>query len=308
MVHIEVGHLLKNHTILYMFIHLYLFYIFYGKDVHDNFKKVIDMKFVRKYIAFLPIYIGIVLVIQVIQPNPVFGYGWGYKKNDEHKAPEVGKYGEILSKSNGIYMDTSGEKDVYITFDNGYEQGYTEQVLNVLRKHNVPATFFVTGHYAKREPDLLKRMVNEGHIIGNHSYHHPDFTTMSKSAIKKELDLVEEIVAKHTDQKEMTYLRPPRGTFNEQTLQWAEELGYVHVFWSLAFKDWDVNNQKGWQYAFDQITTQIHPGAILLLHSVSSDNAEALDKVIVYLKEQGYTFKSLDDLILKQILPPDFIY
>ena len=266
------------------------------------------MRFVRKYFTFLPIYIGIILMIQLFQPSIVSGYGWGYKKNDENKPPEIGKYSEILSNSNGIYMDSTGNKDIYITFDNGYEQGFTEQVLNVLRKHNVPATFFITGHYAESEPDLLKRMVDEGHIIGNHSYHHPDFTTMSKSEIKKELDLVEEIVAKHTTQKEMTYLRPPRGTFDEQTLKWAEDLGYVHVFWSLAFKDWEVNNQKGWQYAYDQITTQIHPGAILLLHSVSSDNAEAIDKVIVYLKKQGYTFKSLDQLMLKQLLPSDFIY
>src|SRR5690625_1818887 len=266
------------------------------------------MRFERRHFVFLSIYLGIVLIFQPLQPDVVFGYGWGYKKNYDNKAPDVGIYGDILNNSNGIYMDPSGEKDIYITFDNGYEQGYTEQVLDVLKKHDVPATFFVTGHYAEKESDLLKRMVDEGHIIGNHSFHHPDFTTMSKSEIKQELDLVEEIVTTHTSQKEMIYLRPPRGTFNEQTLQWAEELGYIHVFWSLAFKDWDVSNQKGWQYAFDQITAQIHPGAILLLHSVSSDNAEALDKVIVYLKEQGYTFKSLDDLILKQILPPGFIY
>src|SRR5690625_124206 len=108
--------------------------------------KLIKMRFVCKYFTFLPLYIGIILMIQLLQPRIVSGYGWGYKKNDENKPPEIGKYSEILSNSNGIYMDSTGNKDIYITFDNGYEQGFTEQVLNVLRKHNVPATFFITRH------------------------------------------------------------------------------------------------------------------------------------------------------------------
>src|SRR5690625_4318063 len=123
---------------------------------------------------------------------------------------------------------------------------------------------------------------------------------MSKKEVEQELIKLEEEFAAITDQKEMKYLRPPRGTFDKNTLKWADELGYIHVFWSLAFKDWEVNKQKGWRYAYDQIMNQIHPGAILLLHAVSSDNAEALKKVIVELKEEGYEFKSLDDLLLKQ--------
>src|SRR5699024_2072456 len=137
-----------------------------------------------------------------------------------------------------IYLDDSGDKHIYLTFDNGYEQGFTEQVLDVLEEEDVPATFFVTGHYVKTAPELIKRMVDDGHIIGNHSNSHPDFTIMSQRAVEQELVTLEKAVADISDQKEMVYVRPPRGTFNDKTLKWATDLGYIHVFWSLAFKDW----------------------------------------------------------------------
>ncbi|CDQ42071.1 MULTISPECIES: delta-lactam-biosynthetic de-N-acetylase [Virgibacillus] len=232
------------------------------------------------------------------------GYGWGYSKNSNHELPDIGKYKGMLDKYNAYYADDSGAKNIYLTFDNGYEQGYTDNILNVLKKHDVPATFFVTGHYVDSKPDLVKRMVDEGHIVGNHSYHHPDFSIMDKDAIKEELETLEDAVAEVSDQKEIKYLRPPRGMFNENTLKWSKELGYIHIFWSLAFIDWETNKQKGWKYAYDQIMDQIHPGAIMLLHTVSSDNAEALDHIINKLKKQGYSFKSLDDLVLKDQLPP----
>lgn len=231
------------------------------------------------------------------------GYGWGYKKNSDHEIPDIGKYAEMLKRYGAYYADYSGEKVIYVTFDNGYEQGHTAQILDTLKENTVPATFFVTGHYVDSEPGLVKRMVDEGHIIGNHSYHHPDFSVLSKAAVQKELETLEEAVATISAQKELKYLRPPRGIFNEQTLKWSNELGYIHVFWSLAFNDWQINKQKGWQYAFDQIMAQIHPGAIVLLHTVSSDNAEALPHVIKALKEQGYQFKSLDDLVMQDMLP-----
>ncbi|PAV28110.1 delta-lactam-biosynthetic de-N-acetylase [Virgibacillus profundi] len=231
------------------------------------------------------------------------GYGWGYKKNADHQIPDVGKYREILDTYGAYYADFSGEKNIYLTFDNGYEQGYTADILDVLKKEGVPATFFVTGHYVDSEPDLVRRMADEGHIIGNHSYHHPDFSILSKDAMQKELETLEEAVAEVSSQKEMKYLRPPRGIFNEQTLKWANDLGLIHIFWSLAFIDWETSKQKGWEYAFDQIMAQVHPGAIVLLHTVSEDNAKALQNLITELKKQGYSFKSLDDLVLKDTLP-----
>lgn len=234
------------------------------------------------------------------------GYGWGFKKSTNHEIPEIGKYKQMLDKYGSYYVDDSDDKVVYLTFDNGYEEGYTTKILDTLKEENVPATFFVTGHYVESKPELVKRMVKEGHIIGNHSYHHPDFSVVSKKTMKKELETLESAVAEITDQDQMKYLRPPRGMFNEETLEWANELGYIHVFWSLAFSDWNTDKQKGGTYAYDQVMNQIHPGAIILLHAVSSDNAEALPKIINGLKEKGYTFKSLDDLIFKDMLQ-DFL-
>src|SRR5699024_10765273 len=127
------------------------------------------------------------------------------------------------------YADASDEKNIYLTFDNGYEQGYTDDILDVLKKHDVPATFFVTGQYVESEPDLVKRMADDGHIIGNHTYHHPDLTNISKDSMQEELESLEEAVAKVSDQKEMKYLRPPKGTFNKETLTWANDLGYIDI-------------------------------------------------------------------------------
>ncbi|HLS61166.1 MAG TPA: delta-lactam-biosynthetic de-N-acetylase [Virgibacillus sp.] len=251
--------------------------------------------------SWMIIFLFISMSYEQIQASS--GFGWGYKKNANHEVPEVGKYKALLEKYGAYYVDHSGEKNVYLTFDNGYEQGYTDNVLTVLEKQSVPATFFVTGHYVKSEPDLVKKMVDNGHMIGNHSYHHPDFTTISQRSMKEELESLEAAVADVSDQKELKFMRPPKGTFNEETLKWSNELGYTHVFWSLAFSDWNTDKQKGGQYAFDQVIKQIHPGAIILLHTVSEDNAEALEDIIVELKEQGYHFKSLDDLILQDQLP-----
>lgn len=234
--------------------------------------------------------------------SPV-SYGWGFVKSKDGSIPEVGKYQQLLDEYHGYYLDGSGEKTVYITFDNGYEQGYTGDILDVLKKHEVPAAFFITGHYVSSAPDLVKRMVDEGHIVGNHSYHHPDLTKVSKEKMQQELEMLEDAVADLTDQDDMHYLRAPRGTFSARSLKWSEELGYTNVFWSLAYADWKTGEQKGWQHAYDQVMAQMHPGAVVLLHSVSEDNAVALEKLIIELKKQGYTFRTLDDLVKQDILP-----
>jgi|SRR5699024_11185395 len=253
--------------------------------------------------------ITVLLIFSFIFVNAtvVHGYGWGFKPTSDEKRPDIGKYEQVIQDYLAFYVEFTEEKNIYLTFDNGYEQGYTSSILSVLKKHEVPATFFVTGHYVESEPELVQQMVKEGHIVGNHSYNHPDFTTMNKQSIQKELELLEQAVAKVTDQKEMVYVRPPRGTFNENTLKWIEELDYIHVFWSVAFKDWEVNKQQGWKYAYDQMMKQIHPGAIILLHTVSEDNAQALEKAIVDLKKRGYEFKSLDDLMIKHFVGNQFL-
>lgn len=257
----------------------------------------------RKFMAHVSIILILLTFFISSHPVQASNFGWGYKKNPDHKVPDIGKYQTLLDQYGAYYADQSGGKNIYLTFDNGYEQGYTSDILAVLKKHQVPATFFITGHYVETAPALVKQMVEEGHIIGNHSYHHPDFTVMSKQSIQEELETLEKAVAAISEQKELKYLRPPRGVFNEQTLQWSNELGYIHIFWSLAFNDWQTDKQKGAQYAYDQIMKQIHPGAIVLLHAVSSDNAEALEKVIIELKKQGYAFKSLDEFVMRDMIP-----
>lgn len=221
---------------------------------------------------------------------------WGLKRASHEQQAEAGpQLDHLLQKYGGFYKGDPKSKMLYLTFDNGYENGYTAKVLDVLKKEKVPATFFVTGHYLQSAPDLVKRMVKEGHIVGNHSWYHPDLTTNSDADIRQELDTVRDRTKELTGQKEMKYVRPPRGVLSERTVKVAKDLGYTHVMWSLAFVDWNVNQQKGWQYSYNNIMKQVHPGAVILLHTVSKDNADALEKVIKDLKKKGYRFQSLDD-------------
>lgn len=226
---------------------------------------------------------------------------WGFSKSKNHQPADAGQeLNNLLQQYDAFYLGNTKEKTIYLTFDNGYENGYTPHVLDVLKKQNVKAAFFVTGHFVKDQPELIKRMAKEGHIIGNHSYHHPDLTTKTSRVIQEELESVDEEVYKITGEKDNLYLRPPRGVFSERVLEEAKKLGYQTVFWSVAFVDWKINAQKGWRYAYDNMMKQAHPGAIYLLHTVSKDNAEALDQAITDLKKEGYTFKSLDDLMFEK--------
>ena len=222
---------------------------------------------------------------------------WGLKKSTNGVPAEAGKaWDDLLAKHGAFYKADPSKKEIYLTFDNGYENGYTAQILDVLKKEKVPATFFVTGHYLETAPDLVKRMATEGHIVGNHSWSHPDLTKSSDEQIVEELEKVRKKAEELTGNKTMKYVRPPRGVFSDRTLAIAKQQGYTHAFWSLAYVDWNTDQQKGAQYAYDNIMKQMHPGAVILLHTVSKDNADALERVIQDVKKEGYTFKSLDDL------------
>lgn len=219
--------------------------------------------------------------------------GWGLKKN-KNAPPDVPDYLiELLDKYGAIYKSNE-EKTLYLTFDEGYENGYTEKILDILKENKVPAAFFVTGPYIKKEADLIKRMTEEGHIVGNHTVNHPSMPDIPNEKIKTELEELNQMYFDLT-KKEMKFFRAPMGEFSERTLRVTQEMGYTNVFWSFAYKDWETNNQKGTGYAYNQIIDGVHDGAILLLHAVSRDNAEILDKVIKELKNQGYTFKSLTE-------------
>ncbi|RSK53652.1 delta-lactam-biosynthetic de-N-acetylase [Bacillus canaveralius] len=234
---------------------------------------------------------------------------WGIKRAANEIPAEAGKpLDQLLERYDAFYKGDPRKKDIYLTFDNGYENGYTGQILDVLKKENVPAAFFITGHYLKTAPDLVKRMSDEGHTIGNHSWHHPDLTKVSDERLKEELETVRSATAALTGKKQMIYLRPPRGIFSERTLALAKQEGYTHVFWSLAYIDWQTDRQKGADYAYSNIMKQIHPGAVLLLHTVSKDNTDALESVIRDLKKRGYTFKSLDDLRMEMVIQERMLY
>ncbi|MDF2925689.1 MAG: polysaccharide deacetylase [Paenibacillaceae bacterium] len=204
-------------------------------------------------------------------------YHFGFQKSRNGQLPSIAQEGfmESVKRHNGIFLGNTEEKELYLTFDNGYENGYTTAILDVLKEKQVPAAFFVTGHYIKDQPELIKRMASDGHLVGNHSWSHPDMSQISETRIADELEKVRAGVEALTGNKEMRYLRPPRGIFSERVLAASERLGYISVFWSVAYKDWDTAQQRGAQYAYDTVMGQLHPGAVILLHSVSKDNTEA---------------------------------
>ena len=196
---------------------------------------------------------------------------------------------------NAICLDTkSKEKVLYLTFDCGYENGYTAKILDTLKEKNVNAAFFCTLPQVKENPELIKRMIDEGHIVGNHSVTHPSFAEISKEQMVEEVKVMEDYLQNKFNYCE-SYFRFPKGEYNEVALNQLNELGYTCVFWSLAYADWDLNNQKGKDYAYETVISRLHPGAVILLHSVSPDNANALGSIIDEAQKQGYEFKSLRD-------------
>ncbi len=225
-------------------------------------------------------------------PNTMFG--WGLKKN-VNAPPEIPtNIRQMMDTYQAFYLDRI-PRSLYLTFDEGYENGYTAQILDILKENNIKAAFFVTGPYLEKETELVKRMFDEGHIVGNHTVNHPSMPQLSSTEeVKKEILSLTDL-CKEKYGKTMTYFRPPRGEYSERTLKISQDLGYTNVFWSFAYKDWEVNNQKGTDYAYEQIKKGVHDGAVLLLHAVSKDNAEVLDRVIKDLKSEGYQFRSLDE-------------
>lgn len=223
---------------------------------------------------------------------------WGLGFGQEGTQPTGNVTADKLKEYNAYYVGDSSEKVIYLTFDCGYENGNTEAILDALKKHGASATFFVVGHYLESAPELVKRMVEEGHTVGNHTYHHPDMSSISDMAsFRKEIDQVSELFTEVTGQEMAAYYRPPQGKYSENNLKMAQELGYSTFFWSLAYVDWNVDNQPSHEEAFEKLTTRIHPGAIVLLHNTSSTNGEILDELLTRWEEMGYTFGKLEDVI-----------
>lgn len=223
---------------------------------------------------------------------------WGLGFGEKGAKPTGNASVAEMKKYNAYYMAEGEEKKIYLTFDCGYENGNTEAILDALKNHNAPATFFVVGHYLESAPDLVKRMVKEGHAVGNHTYHHPDMSKISdQAAFQKEMDDVRALYQEVTGQEMPMYYRPPQGKYNAENLKMAQNLGYATFFWSLAYVDWNVDDQPTHEEAFSKLTSRVHPGAIVLLHNTSKTNGEILDELLTKWEEMGYTFGTLEELL-----------
>ena len=229
---------------------------------------------------------------------------WYCKRNNCHTQPELGNDLKIAENYDVYWCDKNhtsmldDDKVIYLTFDAGYENGNTEPILDALKKHNVSATFFVVGHYLESSPELVKRMLAEGHTVGNHTYTHPDMSAISSmEAFQKEMEDVEKKYEEITGEKMVKYYRPPQGKYSMENLKMAQELGYKTFFWSLAYVDWYQDNQPTRDEAFEKLIGRIHPGSIVLLHSTSSTNGEILDELLGKWEEMGYRFGTLSELV-----------
>ena len=223
---------------------------------------------------------------------------WGLSFQEDGQPPVANASFQELSQYDAYYAEDTEEKVIYLTFDCGYENGNTPMILDALKKHKVSATFFTVGAFVKECPDLIKRMAEEGHTVGNHTYHHPDMSKIStKEAFLKELADVESLYKEITGKDMVKYYRPPQGKYSKENLQMAKDLGYHTFFWSLAYVDWYQDQQPTPEEAFEKLLGRIHPGAVVLLHNTSSTNAQILDELLTKWEEMGYTFKTLDQLI-----------
>ncbi|MCF8011187.1 MAG: delta-lactam-biosynthetic de-N-acetylase [Clostridiales bacterium] len=222
-------------------------------------------------------------------------YNWYFMRKEGHTPPTTEPLYLEMIKNRGHFLGDTNKKKIFLTFDEGYENGYTVKILNTLKNNNVQAAFFVTGSYVKKNPELVKRMADEGHIIGNHSNTHPSMPQLSDKEIKQELSTVSSMVEDLTGNG-THFFRPPRGQFNSRVLKLADEQGYSTIFWSMAYRDWITDDQPGEETAYNFVTDNIHNGAVILLHAVSQSNAAALDNIIKELKKQGYSFASLNHI------------
>ena len=223
--------------------------------------------------------------------------GWGIKRTDNHEQPDLGKQNEeLINKYNGMCLGNKDQKYIYLTFDLGYEAGYTNTILDALKENNVNATFFITAHYVNTASDILQRMINEGHIVGNHTVNHKSMPDLSDEELKKEVMTLHQTIYEKYGY-EMKYLRPPKGEYSERTLQLTDSLGYKSVMWSFAYVDWDEKKQPSKEDAMKKIIDNLHNGEIMLLHATSKTNSEIMNDMIKKVKDEGYEFRSIDDFV-----------
>lgn len=248
-------------------------------------------------IIWVSILAAVALAISIFSRQALETGSWGLSFRTEGAAP-MGTAGSAqLQKYDAVYLGDTTKKVIYLTFDAGYENGCTEKILDALKKHNAPAAFFLVGNYLEQNSDLVRRMVDEGHIVGNHTMHHPDMSKISDpDAFKKELQDLEALYRQITGKEMPRYYRPPQGIYSEENLRMAKELGYKTVFWSLAYVDWNNDSQPTAEQAYAKLLPRIHNGAVVLLHSTSKTNAAILDELLTKWEGMGYSFASIDQL------------
>ena len=221
--------------------------------------------------------------------------GWGLSSKTDHSTPGGSASSSTLKKYDAYYLGDSSKKVCYLTFDCGYEYGNTPSILDTLKKNNVKAVFFLTEHFVRTNPDLVKRMKEEGHLIGNHTSKHKRLPTLSVDSIRKELQAVENAVKECTGYELDKIMRPPEGAYSERVLKVLQDMGYTTLFWSMAWKDWDVKNQPSTTTVLDQFKKHHHNGMVPLMHVVSTADTKTLPSIIKYLKDEGYTLDRFDN-------------
>ena len=248
-------------------------------------------------ILLLAVAVAVVVTVSMFAGSRIETGSWGLSFRQEG-TPPIGNAGkDQLRNYDAAYLGDPTRKVLYLTFDAGYENGCTEKILDVLKAQQVPAAFFLVGKYMEKNADLVRRMVEEGHIVGNHTMHHYDMSKLTtKEAFSRELQDLENLYREVTGKELPKYYRPPQGIYSEENLKMAKELGYRTVFWSLAYVDWNNDAQPTKEEAFRKLLPRTHPGAVVLLHSTSSTNAEILEELIGKWKEEGYAFGTLEDL------------
>lgn len=257
-----------------------------------------EMKAIKKFFCTMFCLLLALATIGPVNATAASSIHWGLSFKKPGETPVGEATAEYLADYNACFTgdQTVRPKTIYLTFDAGYENGYTKRILDCLKEKNVPAAFFLVGTYIKSEPNIVKRMADEGHIVCNHTMSHKDMTTKDVEGFTSELKQVEELYAATVGSEMKKYYRPPEGVFNEENLVAASGLGYKTVLWSIAYADWNKTNQPSAEQAFKKIMPRLHPGAILLLHSTSATNAEILPELIDRCRALGFSFKSLDEL------------
>lgn len=241
--------------------------------------------------------LAIALLLTQLGGGSLAAGSWGLSFSAEGKPPSGPASAAQLKEYDAAYLGDTAQPVIYLTFDSGYENGCTARILDVLKKHNAPAAFFLVGNYIEKNADLVRRMVDEGHIVGNHTMHHYDMSKISdEAAFSKELSDLEALFRDTTGKELPKYYRPPQGIYSQENLKAAKKLGYRTVFWSLAYVDWKNDAQPTKDEAFSKLIPRIHNGAVVLLHSTSETNAQILDELLTKWEGMGYRFESIEKL------------